>query len=677
MVLQCSLSLFSSSKGESIQQIAKRSARYLYKINDTDENSLHNYLEFCGILALGEWADEDIVKIVPTEYDNRLLHVFKWDCVDNSDSFLDTVSYYTLQNNTDLKKQSLDDVVWVENDLVEIERRGYTLIAATLLLNVALPLEQDVELNPDVLGRKQVDLLPNEIKTALIQFMNQNVYDLLNMDNDNLAVDITDVPYKKDVCNNIATGYTHLGFGTNSGYNKHVFVHVTEETDDVCGVQFVIQTTCLVHERVTSDEPYNIVIEASLEALKCRFQQDFGVPNICSSINVYVAPGTTKLEDAAETETHNKPNKTKSNSKGGKNAKGKSASQRNRKPLSNKTPIKEDVLVELIKSGGPFEITLGNSKINIHLNMTLDKSSGRINVTKESGVTGNNEEIPERIVVNIVTKAFLPDLGSVGMIPFGGITTNLFDLLGSPNEHVLDEDPATNLKMILPAKELLDQSVLISPHENNAMFPQWISNKTGKATLVKGYYQYYHYMLGGINDSGWGCCYRSIQMVISWYALQYRTLKTVPTHAEIQKYLKEKDPSHEDMVIGSNKWIGTVEAGYFINWYLNYDTKTFYLSDVTEFRNYNILIAKHFDTVGSPIIMGAGMYAYVIIGICIGATSNDVAYLIADPHYVGDDNVKNIQTKGAVAWKKLDFISKAANGSFINLCCPLLDTYEK
>lgn len=128
----------------------------------------------------------------------------------------------------------------------------------------------------------------------------------------------------------------------------------------------------------------------------------------------------------------------------------------------------------------------------------------------------------------------------------------------------------------------------------------------------------------GVNDTGWGCCYRSLQLVCSWYLLEYHTTKMIPTHSKIQEVLKENDVSHKDLKVGSNTWIGTVESGYFLNWYLGYMYKTLYLNDVSEFRNYNVVIADHFKSQGTPVIVGAGAYAYVILGICIESEQGNI-----------------------------------------------------
>lgn len=52
---------------------------------------------------------------------------------------------------------------------------------------------------------------------------------------------------------------------------------------------------------------------------------------------------------------------------------------------------------------------------------------------------------------------------------------------------------------------------LINPHEGIA--PQ----NRGKIATVRGKYVYYHYMQDNFNDDGWGCAYRSMQTIFSWF----------------------------------------------------------------------------------------------------------------------------------------------------------------
>lgn len=86
----------------------------------------------------------------------------------------------------------------------------------------------------------------------------------------------------------------------------------------------------------------------------------------------------------------------------------------------------------------------------------------------------------------------------------------------------------------------------------------------GTVSLVQGSYEYFHYLQEGYNDSGWGCAYRSLQTIISWFRLQNYSSIEVPSHREIQQALVEigdKDPSF----IGSREWIGAIELSFVLD----------------------------------------------------------------------------------------------------------------
>ncbi|MGH0146796.1 UNVERIFIED_CONTAM: hypothetical protein FKN15_058716 [Acipenser sinensis] len=56
-----------------------------------------------------------------------------------------------------------------------------------------------------------------------------------------------------------------------------------------------------------------------------------------------------------------------------------------------------------------------------------------------------------------------------------------------------------------------------------------------KVYLVQGVYSYHHYMQDRMDDNGWGCAYRSLQTICSWFNQQGYTDKAVPTHKVIQQ----------------------------------------------------------------------------------------------------------------------------------------------
>lgn len=56
-----------------------------------------------------------------------------------------------------------------------------------------------------------------------------------------------------------------------------------------------------------------------------------------------------------------------------------------------------------------------------------------------------------------------------------------------------------------------------------------------KVYLVQGIYSYHHYMQDRMDDKGWGCAYRSLQTICSWFWQQGYVERLVPTHKEIQQ----------------------------------------------------------------------------------------------------------------------------------------------
>ena len=65
----------------------------------------------------------------------------------------------------------------------------------------------------------------------------------------------------------------------------------------------------------------------------------------------------------------------------------------------------------------------------------------------------------------------------------------------------------------------------------------------------------------------WGCAYRSLQTLVSWFLLQMYTSKAPPTHLQIQQALvdvKDKEPS----LVGSKEWIGSFEVSTCLDHFL-------------------------------------------------------------------------------------------------------------
>lgn len=44
-----------------------------------------------------------------------------------------------------------------------------------------------------------------------------------------------------------------------------------------------------------------------------------------------------------------------------------------------------------------------------------------------------------------------------------------------------------------------------------------LSVKDGVVSIVYGKYMYHHYLQDKFDDEGWGCAYRSLQTLVSWF----------------------------------------------------------------------------------------------------------------------------------------------------------------
>lgn len=119
----------------------------------------------------------------------------------------------------------------------------------------------------------------------------------------------------------------------------------------------------------------------------------------------------------------------------------------------------------------------------------------------------------------------------------------------------------------------------------------------GTKHLVQGSYAYCHYMQDGFNDSGWGCAYRSLQTLWSWFALQGHTERAVPSHVDIQTTLV-KMGDKELSFRGSKQWIGAMELGYVLEEELGVQCRVLPLRSGAELPDKARELAHHFDTQG-------------------------------------------------------------------------------
>ncbi|KAL4230028.1 Ufm1-specific protease 2 [Mactra antiquata] len=188
----------------------------------------------------------------------------------------------------------------------------------------------------------------------------------------------------------------------------------------------------------------------------------------------------------------------------------------------------------------------------------------------------------------------------------------------------------------------------------------------GTQYLVQGLYTYHHYMQDRFDDNKWGCAYRSLQTLASWFKLQSYVTRDVPSHKEIQQTLVDigdKDPKF----VGSKKWIGSMEVSFVLDSLYGVTSKILNVSSGADLSSKGRDLAAHFTNQGTPIMIGGGVLAHTILGIDYNEVTGDINFLILDPHYTGAEDLKTIIDKGWCGWKDSSFWDKNAH---YNLCMP-------
>ncbi|XP_014666468.1 PREDICTED: ufm1-specific protease 2-like [Priapulus caudatus] len=169
-----------------------------------------------------------------------------------------------------------------------------------------------------------------------------------------------------------------------------------------------------------------------------------------------------------------------------------------------------------------------------------------------------------------------------------------------------------------------------------------------------------------IDDNHWGCAYRSLQTIISWFRHQGYTNRSIPTHREIQEALVEIGDKPKTF-IDSRQWIGSSEVSFVLDHLLQVTSKLLFVNAGSEMGTKARELAVHFQVHGTPIMIGGGVLAHTILGVDWNEVTGDVKFLILDPHYTGGEDLKVIQTKGWCGWKSVNFWDQNA---YYNMCMP-------
>jgi len=207
--------------------------------------------------------------------------------------------------------------------------------------------------------------------------------------------------------------------------------------------------------------------------------------------------------------------------------------------------------------------------------------------------------------------------------------------------------------------------------------------KDGTIAMVGGRYEYYHYMqrtghgtegTARYDDNGWGCAYRSLMSIISWYRLQGYTSFRNPTHYEIQLLLVEKAAQDRMKLLGKKQWIGSQEITWFLDEAIGVTCKTQWFASGEDVVANGRMFVHHFASQGTPVMIGGGELAFTLLGVDFNDRTGEIRFLIMDPHYTGSDDLSMIRPKW-VGWKSADSLTHLGTKLFhkdvsYNMCFP-------
>ncbi|KAA6384713.1 MAG: putative Ufm1-specific protease 2 [Streblomastix strix] len=191
---------------------------------------------------------------------------------------------------------------------------------------------------------------------------------------------------------------------------------------------------------------------------------------------------------------------------------------------------------------------------------------------------------------------------------------------------------------------------------------EWVS------FIIEGSYEYCHYGQDNENDEGWGCAYRSLQTLLSWFIIQGYADVNILGLREIQQLLVNMgDKPSKWAAEGEKPWIGSVEVSMVLQNYIDVDCRIINMGSGNQFGNHFEELASHFRNEGTPIMIGGGVLAYTLLGVRQNTETEAQEYLILDPHYTGKDQIGQIISKKWVGWFTQSLFRTDV---FYNLCLP-------
>ncbi|XP_026684773.1 ufm1-specific protease-like [Diaphorina citri] len=159
---------------------------------------------------------------------------------------------------------------------------------------------------------------------------------------------------------------------------------------------------------------------------------------------------------------------------------------------------------------------------------------------------------------------------------------------------------------VLPFSEIIDwkRAALVIPEAEISSVVDVVKDMSEKHIgELRDQLRFFHYRQQGETDDGWGCAYRSLQTLYSWFLLEGFTSKPVPTIREIQEtlvYIQDKPPKF----LGSRDWIGSTEVSFVLDTLLGVTSRILSVAANETLLSRVHELSRHFETHGTPVMIG-------------------------------------------------------------------------
>ncbi|GBG25963.1 Ufm1-specific protease [Hondaea fermentalgiana] len=218
--------------------------------------------------------------------------------------------------------------------------------------------------------------------------------------------------------------------------------------------------------------------------------------------------------------------------------------------------------------------------------------------------------------------------------------------LGLARSARLPSDASRVDRVLTPAR-----SALLRGAHHAAPMPEKIARAGGRVHIASGKFDYFHYECEGMNDRGWGCAYRSLQMMLSYFYFRgfitLSEIKDVPDVVQIQVILQEMKVMDAQFKAGCNQWIGSQEIAWVLSALVDVDCRFVKIETrgAASLQEAFAQIEEHLAEADTPIVACGANLAFIIAGTARagpGRPFSESKLLVADPHYSGPDDVKMI-----------------------------------